>query len=221
MTQFGEPRKSVALFDLDGTLVRGDTLLSFLVGFAKRQRRRWPIVTMPVYLGLYAARVISDRTAKECLLRSFLAGWPTEVINDYATWFSKRWLPCRLRPEVVDRLRWHQSEQHRVVLVSASPDVYVRTIATALAISEVVCTEIEVTNGVCTGVIVGDNCKGPAKLDAVCRHFGGQIPVCAYAYGDSASDLPLLTAVDNGYMWKRNGVKQQVVRAPSHFEKTI
>ena len=55
----------LAIFDLDGTLIRGDTFLPFLMSYAWRQRLWRPLLTLPFWLALYACRVLSDRAAKQ------------------------------------------------------------------------------------------------------------------------------------------------------------
>src|SRR4051794_8606863 len=115
----------LAVFDLDGTLVRGDSFLPFLVSYAWRQRRVWPLVILPFYLGLYACRFLSDRKAKERVLVSFLRGQSTAAVAEHAEWFCGWWVQHKLNAEVIARLREHQEAGHRVILLSASPDVYV------------------------------------------------------------------------------------------------
>ncbi len=204
----------LAVFDLDGTLVDSDTLLPFLVGFARRWRRAWPLVRLPLDLSLYAAGLLSDRAAKERLLRCFCGGQPLERIAEHARRFSERWLPRHWRPGMVEALRRHQQQGHRVVLVSASPDLYVPTIAAVLGVADVVCTRVASANGACLGKIVGDNCKGESKVAMLARYLGSQgLPPGSFAYGDSTSDLPLLRQVEHGYLWQA-GQLVRVAGAP-------
>ena len=134
--------RPLAVFDLDGTLVTRDTFLPFLLSYARKRHRLRPFLTLPVYLALYACRLLSDRAAKQRVLISFLRGQSKSEIAEDAVRFARTWVPPRLRAEVVCRLREHQKSGHRVVLLSASPDVYVPAIARELGISEVVCTRV-------------------------------------------------------------------------------
>jgi phosphatidylglycerophosphatase C len=105
---------------------------------------------------------------------------------------------------VAERLRHHQAAGHRVILLSASPDLYVPAVGRALGIAEVVSTRVAVAGGRCAGHIVGDNCKGENKLEALRRHLGGDVPPPgSFAYGDSRSDLPVLRWVASGYLVRR------------------
>src|SRR5438309_2083924 len=91
----------LAVFDLDGTLVRDDSFLPFLISYAWRQRRIWPLLVLPVYLVLYACRILSDRKAKECVLISFLRGQSTRSVAEHAEWFCGWWVRHQLNAEVI------------------------------------------------------------------------------------------------------------------------
>lgn len=196
----------LAVFDLDGTLVRGDTLIPFLVSFARARRRPGRLAAMPLPLALYALRAISAHSAKQRLLEGALRGESATVIAGHAELFSSAWVSRRLRPGMMTLLREHQDAGDRVVLLSASPDIYVHAIARLLGIAEVVCTGVEFRDGRCLGRITGSNCKGSAKVERLQTHLGQmEAPDVSYAYGDSGSDLPLLRWVRSGYLVTRRG----------------
>jgi phosphatidylglycerophosphatase C len=197
----------LAVFDLDDTLVRGDSFLPFLLSYAWRHRRFWPLVIMPWILALYACRVLSDRSAKERLLVLFFGNEPLTRIAAHADLFCSRWVRSRLRPHVVRRLREHQDQGHRVVLLSASPDLYVPQMGALLGISEVVCTRVSCSGGLCRGLLDGPNCKGQNKVDMLQAYLGATTPlVRTYAYGDSRSDMLLLRWVNHGFLVGRRGM---------------
>jgi phosphatidylglycerophosphatase C len=134
----------------------------------------------------------------------FLRREPLHELAAYAQEFCSGWLCRRLRPPVLALLRQHQAAGHRVVLVSASPDLYVPQVAEYLGIFEWVCTCVSVENGICTGILAGPNCKGWYKVQLLQRHLGTATPPdLSYAYGDSPSDLPLLSWVRYGALIKR------------------
>ena len=91
------------------------------------------LLLLPYHLAISASGLISDRTAKEQLLRSFLHGEDLTEITLQAEYFAAAWLPKRLRPEMLAKLKAHLAAGHRVVLVLASPDLYVTTIAKAVS----------------------------------------------------------------------------------------
>jgi phosphatidylglycerophosphatase C len=192
---------SIAVFDLDGTLLFGDSFLPFLWTLAIRRRRYHKLSGIPLYCGLYACRVMSDYRAKERLIRAVCGGLPLATLVDHAEWFCNTWLPSRLRPSALRLLHRHQDEGRRIILLSASPDLYVPAIGQRLGITEVLCTEVAKENGRCAGTLLGENCKGPAKLRRLQAYLGADhAPQCSVAYGDQPHDMPVLQWVSEGYL---------------------
>jgi len=203
--------RPLAVFDLDGTLIRGDSFLPFLLGYGRARRRVRPFLALPLYLGLYASRALSDRTAKQRVLMSFLRGEPKAVVAEHARRFCEWWVRPRLRASVVGRLREHQMAGHRVILLSASPDVYVPAVGQFLGVDEVVCTRVKGTADTWDGRIDGPNCKGEAKVELLRRHLGADHwPGESYAYGDSRDDLSILCWVSAGFFVTPRGEFQPV-----------
>ena len=205
-----DPRP-LAVFDLDGTLVRGDTFLPFVVGYARARRRVRPLVTLPVWVGLYAARVMPDHRAKQRVLVSFFRGEGRAAVAEFADRFAEAWVRPRLHGPVFDRLTEHLTSGHRVVLLSASPDLYVEAIARELGIPEVVCTRVRGTADAWDGSLDGANCKGAEKLARLRAHLGSDgWPGESFAYGDSRSDLPVLKWATHGFLVRRTGALHRV-----------
>jgi phosphatidylglycerophosphatase C len=103
-----------------------------------------------------------------------------------------------LRPDVRERLDWHRAEGHELVLVSASPELYVTPIGRRLGFDEVLATRLEVdADGRLTGRLEGANCRGPEKV-ARLRTWRGEGLTVAYAYGDSTGDREMLALAATG-----------------------
>jgi phosphatidylglycerophosphatase C len=206
--------RPLAVFDLDGTLVRGDSFLPFVLGYARVRRMVRPFVTVPVWVGLYAARLMPDHAAKQRVLASVFRGEPRTAVAEHADRFAATWIPPRLRDGVLARLREHQAAGHRVILLSASPDLYVPAVARHLGIDEVLCTRIRGDCDAWDGSIDGRNCKGEAKLAILCDHLGvARWPQESFAYGDSRSDLPVLHWATHGFLVGRRGGLRRVQSA--------
>ena len=60
---------------------------------------------------------------------------------------------------------WHRQAGHRVVIVSASPTVYLDAAGRRLGVDAVLATELEVgADGRLTGRLAGPNCRGEEKV---------------------------------------------------------
>lgn len=212
--------RPLAIFDLDGTLIRGDTFLPFLISFCRRRRRWWPLATMPFVVGAYAARLLPDYVAKQRLLVSCLGGRTLRELAEHADWFCDHWVASRLHPVGIERLRYHQAAGHRVILLSASPDVYVTAIGRFLGIPETVCTRVSTSGERCLGTLSGDNCKGAFKLRSAQDYLASETtPPDSHAYGDSRHDLPVLQWVEHGWLVQRDGL--QSVKPSADFADRV
>ena len=201
MNQIAEPPKLpvVAVFDFDGTLTRRDSLLPFLQMAAGRWQFWWGLLVLsPILLG-YAFGLIPNWRAKEAVLAHFLSGRKEEQLHQVAQKFAVEEIPKLLRPEAVQRLRWHQEQGHKTVLVSASLEAYLQPWAEAMGFARATGTQLEVQNGFLTGRILGKNCYGKEKVKRLKALLGDLSQYCIYAYGDSRGDRELLDAADYSY----------------------
>jgi phosphatidylglycerophosphatase C len=190
------PATTVAAFDVDGTLSRRDTFLPFLQRVCGAQR----------LYGALARSMAAGRTGrdavKDALLLRLLAGRDAEQVaeagRDYAAFLTQT---ARLRPETVARAAEHARRGHQLVVVSASPEVYLGPLGERLGFDGVLSTRLEVADGRLTGRMVGRNCRGPEKVARLegwlAERFDGDA-VRLYAYGDSSGDRELLARADVG-----------------------
>jgi phosphatidylglycerophosphatase C len=187
------PRRPLAAFDLDGTLTRRDTLLPFLLRAVGRDRAYRALVVSSLPLARAAALGGPHRdVAKAAVLSRVLTGVPLAELAEAAESYADHVVAHGLRPDVRARVEWHRSEGHELVLVSASPELYVAPIGRRLGFDDVLATRLEVdADGRLTGRLVGANCRGPEKV-ARLRQWRGDALVIAYAYGDSAGDREML-----------------------------
>ena len=205
-----EAVRPVAAFDLDGTLTHRDTLLPFLHMAVGRGRTYRALLASSLPLARAAAFGGPHRdVAKAAVLRGVLAGTPLEGLAEAAESFADHVVAQRLRSEVRERVDWHRKEGHELVLVSASPELYVTPIGRRLGFDAVLATRLEVDpDGRLTGRLEGANCRGPEKVVRLRQWRGADLTV-AYAYGDSAGDREMLelaaTAVRVGRRPLRSG----------------
>ena len=192
-------RKSIAIFDLDGTLTDKDSFLAYLISFGIKHRKWSAFIKMPFLIAAYLIKIIKDFQLKQYLIADFLEGVPREIITQHTDWFCKEWLPKHLHPVGINYLHSHQAKGDRIILLSASPSVYVPAVAEALKINEVVCTQIKSDKNGWRGHIEGMNCKGKEKRRVMQAYLNTeQAPPGTHAYGDSKSDKYILDWVCRG-----------------------
>jgi phosphatidylglycerophosphatase C len=193
---------TVAAFDFDGTLTRGGSVMPFLV--AVRGVVPTAVAVLRYLPGLVRSALFSGAAAddtKEALFTQLLSGLPAADVDRLAANFAEHHLRRRIRPDTRSRLDWHRKQGHRVVVVSASPDLYVRAAADLLGAD----AALAISGHLVTGRYDGKNCRGPEKYARLAGWLraeglngtGPNAPVL-WAYGNSRGDLRLLQAADHG-----------------------
>lgn len=195
MSESAASPRVIAAFDFDGTLLSGDSLLPFLRraggwrGLATGALRVWWKLALLPLGGVHRDK------AKAALLAATLAGQPIDAMRRLADQYASDLLR-RLRIDTRRCLEWHLGQGHDVVLVSASPALYLLPLAERLGIHHTIATELTERDGTLTGEITEVNVRGPHKARLLAEWIGNG-PHYLYAYGDSAGDRELLAAADH------------------------
>jgi phosphatidylglycerophosphatase C len=191
----------VAAFDFDGTLTSGGSVWKFLVCIAGRTKViRAGLGDLPKILRAAVAGGKANDTAKEALFLRLLAGRHVDTVSKQAADFGRSHFEARCRPDVCRRLRWHLDQGHRVLVVSASPEIYLASVAVDLGATGLIATRLEVGAGrELTGHFDGLNCRGPEKARRLHEWIEDNARgAFVWAYGNSAGDLEMLTDADIG-----------------------
>jgi len=189
--------RRVAAFDFDGTLTKADTFVPFvreLVGLPRFMLAG--LLTSPRFVGA----VLDDgrrNTAKEAFLRRTLRDREASDLRERAATYAERVFTDGMRDDMIQRLREHRDGGADVVIVSASPSLYVDLVGQRLGVTAVLATELEVgPDGRFTGAIVGENCRRAEKVRRLEEWLAGD-DVELWAYGDSKGDTELLARADH------------------------
>jgi putative phosphoserine phosphatase/1-acylglycerol-3-phosphate O-acyltransferase len=137
------------------------------------------------FSGMMAATTAAYRGLAESVLRE--TGY--EVFEKH--------LARQIFPESRALVEAHRSRGHTLAIVSSATPYQVEPVAEALDIPHVLCTRLEVENGVFTGNVIKPTCWQEGKLhyaEALAAQEGIDLAE-SFFYTDSAEDLPLLEAV--------------------------
>jgi len=184
----------VAVFDVDGTLLHGYCL------WLAARRSKAPVgqllaalACLPWLIG-WQLRLVSTGRFKQQTITAFGV---CEAVNRAEIAGRTDWLlselRTQLRPEAMQRLRWHQQRGDRVLLCSSSPRLLLQPLADWLGV-ELLCTELEQEQGQWQQKLSSPNCKGPEKVRRLEQHLGPLEGLTIEAYGDSKGDRELLQA---------------------------
>lgn len=195
-----KPTQAVAIFDLDGTITRNDTYVSFLLSVlrtypSRSTRASW----LPLAVLLHKLKWRNNTWLKRRFLAAICGGLQPAQLDPIIARFVARVIAKDIRPGARAAIARHQERGHRLVLASASFDFYVRPLARSLGIAEVVCTEAVWMNGRLSSTLKHGNCYGEQKLKLVeALLSGARSTAYFYGYSDHHTDIPLLDWVDEG-----------------------
>lgn len=206
--------RRLAVFDLDGTLSRADTFGPFVLGLLRRHPMRLlriPLLILPA--AGFVLRLTDRGGLKGAVLHLLFAGLAREVVEQWAAEYASAVVPRRLFREALDALRNHVARQDYVVLLSASPDLYVPRIGGALGVNETICTAVRWNGQRLDGRLAGPNRRDEEKLRVLqelkLRHPG----LSVIAYGNSDADLPHLFHCDEAvYVNAAPGLARQLTQ---------
>lgn len=117
----------------------------------------------------------------------------------FAEGIAREFLIPRIRPEMQAEIAHHKSRGGRIILLSASLDYVCIPVGGTAGFDELICSQIEVRDGLFTGHPKGRLCFRGEKLRRIQSHYE-QFPGTArndYYYADSIADLPVLKHVGN------------------------
>ena len=181
-----------AFFDLDGTLVAGYTATAF---FREQVAGRHvdPGTALRSLVAAVDGTFLGGSPIKGSQLAfAALAGKDESLLADLGERLFRTQIAGTIRAEARELVRAHQRAGHTVVVSSAATRYQIGPVARDLGISELVCTELEVNEGLLTGAIRGRMRWGREKASGVrayAREHGvDRIP---RGTGDIADDHPL------------------------------
>ncbi len=188
--------KGIAFFDFDGTITTKDSLVEII----KYIYGNFKFITgvtcsLPMIAGFKLG--LTDRQkSKEALLTYFFGGMSESDFQNKCHSFSKEIIPSIIRPEAQEKLKWHRGQGHALVLVSASPENWLKEWCKEQQM-HCIATQLEIKNGFVTGKISGRNCYGEEKINRIRQQYNLDEYYAIYAYGDTSGDLPMLSLANH------------------------
>jgi phosphatidylglycerophosphatase C len=187
----------LAVFDLDGTITRSDTLLPYVMSFPMSTSRK--ILGVIVFVGTLLLFVFGRRDhgqVKSAFIRATLRGKTRSEIRAWTAEFVPSLLERGVFAEALARIAQHRKEGARLVLMSASTDLYVPAVGAALGFDEVICTGVQWVADRLEGHLTTPNRRGKEKtrcFEALRRAHPG---LTTAAYGNAGSDLDHMRLAD-------------------------
>jgi HAD superfamily hydrolase (TIGR01490 family) len=197
-TPVGDSPPVAAFFDLDGTLVLGQTQV-LLVRFLRGRgviSRAFVVGTALWFLAYKAGlvKVTQESRAKGAMV---LRGLQVAEARALMASFADEVMMPRIHRAAVAALREHQAQGDKVLVLSAALDPVVKALCDTLGVTDHVAAPCEIVNGRYTGKLSGLTPYGALKAEVAAKMMAGWgiDPAASWAYADHTTDLPLLRSV--------------------------
>jgi len=188
----------VALFDVDGVVLRGKGLNLFARWLVSRGEAK-PVVAMRGAWYALGHRLgwLDGGAVLRRVAAAYLAGRPAaELASQGEEWFVERGAAAIYR-EAAELVRDHRRAGTPVVLLSGGMDFIVSPIARAVGAARWAAVQPEVQAGVLTGRLLEPLCIDGGKVhwaSVVAHELGVRLDECTF-YSDDVGDLALLELV--------------------------
>ncbi|WP_245630547.1 HAD-IB family hydrolase [Granulicoccus phenolivorans] len=196
-----DPSTVIAVFDLDGTVMSGNVVETYLWARLPELSNREKLSEVTALLGSLPAYLRAERTDRGTFLRAIYrryAGADLAQLEAAIDGHVGRRILDRLSPDAIRRVREHRAAGHTTILMTGAIRPLTRPLAPLF--DHIVAGELDVdADGRCTGFLTGPPMVGesrPAWLKRFAETHGIDLSK-SYAYADSHADLPMLAAVGN------------------------
>jgi len=189
----------IAFFDLDRTIIginSGKTLI-------KHAYKNGLMSGMDLIKGICLSLLYRFNLMDTVKIIDTMVNWMKGVsgnsMNELSAELFKNNILKSIRLEVQSEINFHKRKGGRAVILSSAILPVCQIVADYLEMDDVICSNLEVVNGVYTGHTVGSLCFGEEKVNRLmeyCHNHRINPNYCWY-YGDSISDLPVLSSVGN------------------------
>jgi HAD superfamily hydrolase (TIGR01490 family) len=188
----------LALFDLDNTLLSGDSdyeWAQFLIERGVLERAEYEAKN-DLFFSQYKAGTLDIHEFLEFQLAP-LARYPREELDEWHVEFMRTRIEPMIRPKGVELVRRHRRDKHLCAIVTSTNTFITAPIASEFGLEHLVATGLEVRDGRFTGKPSGTPCFREGKITCVEEWLADQGRILAsftaiWFYSDSQNDLPLL-----------------------------
>ena len=191
---------SLAIFDLDNTLIAGDSdhlWGQYLIKkgvvdreYYERENNRYYDEYKQGTLDIYAFLRFSLKPLTQHPLPTLLS-WRAEFMRDE--------IDSLMLPKAITLLNKHRASGDTLLIITATNRFVTEPIADKLGVEHLLATDPEQINGQYTGEVAGSPCFQEGKVERLAQWLaeqGGDLKG-SYFYSDSHNDIPLLKKVEH------------------------
>jgi HAD superfamily hydrolase (TIGR01490 family) len=186
----------IAFFDLDRTIIKAISGKALVTGAYKRGLLSHSGLVRALYLSILYKLSFKDPLKVINDMTGWVKGIPEKTIADLCFEVFRDVLLPSVFEEARAEILFRKENYAKIVMLSSSITYVCNSAAKALEMDDIICSELEVKEGVMTGEPIGRICFGEEKAVRMREYCekNNAIISDAWYYGDSISDLAALSA---------------------------
>jgi putative phosphoserine phosphatase / 1-acylglycerol-3-phosphate O-acyltransferase len=188
-----------AFFDLDNTISNSTSGRALAIAAYRKRLMSPGALLRAFWLSVTYRLNLKDHLQIISNMMSWVRGIPEETMNELCKEVFRDKLLNSIFSEAKEEIGVHKSSNAKVVILSSSLYPICSEVARNLGIDDVICSHLEVSNGILTGNPIGNVCIGEEKalrMRDYCEKNNTRLSDAWY-YGDAFSDLSALSIAGN------------------------
>ncbi|MGL4741018.1 MAG: HAD family hydrolase [Sarcina sp.] len=206
--------KNFAIFDIDKTIIKSDSMFDLLKYTTKKYpKSKKTLPLLFIKLVLFKLKLINTKKAKEAMFYTL-----NYVTNDDLNDFYSTVLKNKIFTDAKKKMEELKKQDYIILLVSASPEAYLKYFAQENYVDAVIGTKFELLDTKTTNRIQGENCKGYEKVKRINEYLKkNNLEInksSSFAFSDSLSDTPMFELTDNAFLinYKKANNKYKILK---------
>jgi HAD superfamily hydrolase (TIGR01490 family) len=186
-----------AFFDVDHTTIEVNSGRKYLEFLWKEGQISLPqAIKATWWLAQYRLSMLDYDAMTAEVVKSYAGQKISDISRDISGWFDDEIRPTVCK-QARERIEYHRRSGHVLAFLTSGSFVSVQPLMDMLGIEHLICTDLEIEDGVLTGRYFPPAAYGEGKLikaEAFAKEHGLDLDR-SYFYTDSYSDMPMLQRV--------------------------
>jgi putative phosphoserine phosphatase/1-acylglycerol-3-phosphate O-acyltransferase len=187
----------IAFFDLDQTIIHANSGKLLVMHAYKSGMMTGMDLIRGILLSFLYRFNLKDTERIIADMVKWVAGVPESIMKELSLEIFDKYLLKSISQGARSELGFHKDNHAKVVILSSALSPVCQVVADHLEMDDVICSKLEVVDGLYTGRPSGKLCFGEEKeirLREYCEKDNNKVKDAWY-FGDSISDLPALKVV--------------------------